>query len=820
MIRLSAAAQQKDTSRPSTDTGGLKKDLVSKVQEEAKKEERRSIEKYRLALSTRKQEAEIEEERNTLLRASDYLRNGLDTNDLYAEPKYLDTWYSIAVDGVLVHQGTTQTHRNLTTTYNILAELANRAILRKDQVDKFAKDVRRFRFIIDSLNADSMLYNFPRDSAELIRYFSKYIYVAREMSHVDSSIDKAIITAEVLQARINAEVYKLNSSLTGVERYLKELSGKNFERELPNLWVHTADERPLKEILRFSKAKGRLTLRFYTAENSAKFIGILLLTLLSLLFMQALKQKLRLLNALNPDYTDQLGMKYPLVSALIIVPSLFQFIFISPPFIISCLFALIPAVALCFAFAKFISAYWMRFWLAMTALFVLACVDNLILQEALTERWLLFFLALAGIFTGTMALFGARRHPPLERLILYFVFAHVLLEAVSLVCNLYGRYNLSKMFMICGYMCVIEGIVFLWTVRLINETLRLTFDVYKNPEIRSFYINFSRVGKKAPSLLYILVVVGWLIICGRTFYAFQQLSQPVIRFFLDPRIIGDYSFSIGSLLLFFGIIAVSVILSRLISLFASDRSAAYGPGGRKKNVGPGSWLLLVRVTIICLGLFLALAATGFPMDRLTIVVGALGVGIGLGLQTLVNNLVSGLIIAFEKPVNVGDTVDIAGVSGTMKSIGFRSSVIATAKGGDLVIPNGDLLNAHMINWTSGGDKRVVDITVGLAYGTELGPVKQLLRDLLKADERILQYPASQVLFLQFGNSSVDVQLTFWVRDFREMAIVKSDLIEAIEGQFRKQGIVIPFPQQDVYIHADQDGQKRGRDTDTESPLIQ
>ena len=110
-------------------------------------------------------------------------------------------------------------------------------------------------------------------------------------------------------------------------------------------------------------------------------------------------------------------------------------------------------------------------------------------------------------------------------------------------------------------------------------------------------------------------------------------------------------------------------------------------------------------------LFLAFSAVGIPLQQITIVIGALGVGIGFGLQTLVNNLVSGLIIAFEKPVNVDDQIEIGGQSGKVKSIGFRSSVIATADGADLIMANGDLLNSPVINWTLGEFENVC--TLGL-----------------------------------------------------------------------------------------------------------
>jgi small-conductance mechanosensitive channel len=157
-------------------------------------------------------------------------------------------------------------------------------------------------------------------------------------------------------------------------------------------------------------------------------------------------------------------------------------------------------------------------------------------------------------------------------------------------------------------------------------------------------------------------------------------------------------------------------------------------------VGIGSWLLLIRIFIISLGLFLAFAASGIPLDKITIIIGALGVGVGLGLQGLVNNLVSGLIIAFEKPVNVGDSIEINNKAGKMKSIGFRSSVVALEDGAHLIIPNGDLLSQHLVNWTMGKNNMRIMIKVSVAHDTDLDKAKQILNKILESEDRILQYP--------------------------------------------------------------------------------
>lgn len=206
---------------------------------------------------------------------------------------------------------------------------------------------------------------------------------------------------------------------------------------------------------------------------------------------------------------------------------------------------------------------------------------------------------------------------------------------------------------------------------------------------------------------------------------------------------------------------------------------------------------------------MAFAAAGIAMDKVTIILGALSVGIGFGLQALVNNLVSGLILAFEKPINVGDVVEFGGQSGTMKSIGFRSSIISTWDGADVIIPNGKLLDDNVINWTMGNSHRRVEIVTGVAYGTNLEKVKKLVLDVLATDKRIMVPPPPTVLIKDFNSSSVDIRILFWIEDFNTWTEIKSDILQAIDEAFKKEAIQISAPQEDSNVPAteSEDGKK-------------
>lgn len=266
--------------------------------------------------------------------------------------------------------------------------------------------------------------------------------------------------------------------------------------------------------------------------------------------------------------------------------------------------------------------------------------------------------------------------------------------------------------------------------------------------------------------------------------------------FSEEKKIGSFTYSYEGIIVFFLVLVVSVLISKIVSFLTDENKTRET---EEKSNSLGSWILLVRIGIISLGFIFAFVSAGIPIDRLTVIIGALGVGIGFGLQTLVNNLVSGLIIAFEKPVNLDDIIEIGTETGKMKSIGIRSSVVTTWDGADIIIPNGDLLSKNLTNWTMGSSKRRYEIPANVAYGTNLKFAKSILREVMEQHPLILKNPEPMIWATHFNDSSIDFVIKYWVPHFNYGNDVKSDLIIAIDEAFKSNNIVIPFPQRDIHV---------------------
>jgi potassium-dependent mechanosensitive channel len=788
-------AQDSATGRKTGDT--TRPSFAQLVKNVGDAEAARSIKKYAQGRAKLEQQAIIEKIKITSQQALILINRGFDTSDLKEKLDQSDTLLALARDGIFDNQGTIQTQRNLSVSAVILNELLLELNKEKKSLDQYVGKLQFFRDKIDSLNSLTVLYTFPQDSIEIMQYLKKIRVVSKVIGPVDTALDKSLKGVDEFQNRINETIFNLETHRETIEQYSIQLTGNLLNQEVAGLTGSIGFKRPFNEIIKFSFAKEKLALQYYAWENVVKILLILILLTGAGIFLKSLQTRALEDGKVDISNIDNLVLRYPFASGIIIILSLFQFIFREPPFIFSYLLWFIMLINMTVLFSTTLSKYWMRFWLVITLLFVLAGANNMVLQASRPERWYMLFLSLSGALYGSWILLSGHRHDLKERRILYFIAFMVGFEIIAALTNIFGRYNLSKTFLVSGYMGLVIAILFLWTVRLINQALGYTSTIYKHPEKKLFFINFNRLGNKAPNIFYVVLVLGWLILVGRNFYAFQRIVKSINFFLTEERTIGSYTFSVNSLVIFIVILFCSVLLSRIISFFADDPDAIHA--SERKKVGLGSWLLLVQIFVISMGLFLAFAASGIPLDRITIILGALGVGIGLGLQGLVNNLVSGLIIAFEKPVNVGDSIEVNGKSGTMKSIGFRSSVVALANGASLIIPNGDLLSQQLINWSTGRNIKRIDMVIRIAYGSDLEKVIKLVLQQLEKDERISKAPGPMVVPREFGQNSIDIDVMYWILQSSNSSLIKGLLIQNIEKAFKEEGIEIPIPRYNLHI---------------------
>ena len=293
--------------------------------------------------------------------------------------------------------------------------------------------------------------------------------------------------------------------------------------------------------------------------------------------------------------------------------------------------------------------------------------------------------------------------------------------------------------------------------------------------------------------LYIANLFPWSRHWSYQITAFLQtgFTSPIVS-------LGEKPYSVIALLILGGVLlSWFVIAGILTNLFKTRvlRLAGIARGAQE------AISTLVRYALIVLGMILLLQAWGLNLSSVTILASALGLGVGLGLQNIAKDFSSGLVIIFERPIQVGDFVEVGKFRGTVERIGPRSTDIRTLDCVSIIVPNSRFLEADIINWSHSTPMSRIHLPIGVSYSAEPREVEKTLLEVAARNSDVLKNPAPRVALIGFGASSLDFELLVWVEDPSKQFFLKSDLYFQIFEALSAKNIEIPFPQQDLHLRS-------------------
>ena len=261
--------------------------------------------------------------------------------------------------------------------------------------------------------------------------------------------------------------------------------------------------------------------------------------------------------------------------------------------------------------------------------------------------------------------------------------------------------------------------------------------------------------------------------------------------------LGNTQFTLKSIfLLIFSLVLLFYITAKIRNLLVKRIFPRYNlEVGISQSIGT-----LIRYILIILGLLVIFQTTGIDLSAIGLLIGALGIGIGFGLQNIVNNFISGIIILFERPVKIGDRVEIEDLSGNIVNISARATTIITNDNIAVIVPNSDLVSTRVINWSHNNRSVRLNFPVGVSYNEDPERIRRILIEVANENTGVLPDPPPDVLFEEFGESSLDFNLRVWTDEYsNKPKVLKSQLYYSIFRKFKAENIEIPFPQRDVYI---------------------
>jgi len=297
-----------------------------------------------------------------------------------------------------------------------------------------------------------------------------------------------------------------------------------------------------------------------------------------------------------------------------------------------------------------------------------------------------------------------------------------------------------------------------------------------------------------------IIIVGLVLLPDLlvTWGVYENLTEGTKGLLSLGFTLGSQRISIGIIVLSTGILYGSFLASWIVQKLLVDELIFKRQLEKGVRISIGR---LMHYAIVIAGFLLTLSTLGFEISKITIMLSALSVGIGFGLQSIANNFVSGLILLFERPVRVGDVIQISGDWAEIKKIGIRATTVQTFDRADRIIPNADLISNEVTNWTLTNRQIRLIIPVGVAYGSDVDRVTQTLLACAQTNPEVEKRPAPKVLFLNFGESTLDFELRVYVADFDHRIDVRSALHHQIDRSFREAGIEIAFPQRDLHVRS-------------------
>ena len=279
-------------------------------------------------------------------------------------------------------------------------------------------------------------------------------------------------------------------------------------------------------------------------------------------------------------------------------------------------------------------------------------------------------------------------------------------------------------------------------------------------------------------------VCSWIVVFTINMDLYDPLYARLSVLLTTAHKVGTISFRLGNILVFCLVIYLSNVLQKYIGyLFGPEDEHAVPAAGRK-----GSRLVMIRLILIISGFLLAVVASGLPLDKITIVLGALGVGIGLGLQNIVNNLVSGVILIFERPFQIGDFIELNGKKGIVRNMGIRSSRLVTEEGTEIIMPNADLLSGEVINWTVRNNQVRVEMPVNIEAGHSFEEINGIIVEALKGHHGLSKESPPKVLLATATEKTLSVVIHAWVVDIASIQTIKSEMLTVVYRALKEKGI--------------------------------
>ncbi len=655
----------------------------------------------------------------------------------------------------------------------VLKEIEQELNEQNTAINSHNENLEKIKSRIIDLRKDKTLFTLLKDTIRRKQFKTELANLKKTYLKTDSLMTKNQgILNDKKRLTVEHKI-DVSNALATVETKLEKSGISILKKEYPSIWnADTATKKVVSQNIKSKIIIEENIAAYYLSYKSGGLITLLFfMGLLAWYIFRNLKYlknngHIENLSLFNFKYLNR-GVILPVAVIglnIAVVTNLY-----APALFLELLQLLLLGV-LTVIFKKDWSGNSMRNWILLLGLFTTLCFLDLFIGVGLLQRCSFIVINLFGIRYGLVQIKSMKDQLYIKAFFKWASNIFILLNVLSILYNIFGRVSLSNMLTLTAFISLTQIVALSVLLKIILEIILLqiyTTRVKRGIEKIFDYESLSDTLKKP---FIIIISYMWLVVIASNLNIWESLRTSLTTLLDRPNTVGSITFTLGNIVLFFIIIWAAHLLQKYVAYFFGEIDDENEENINKRQ---HSKLLITRLLVLIVGYLLAVSASGMPLDKLSILLGALGVGVGLGLQNVVNNFVSGIILIFDKPIQIGDVIDISSESGRVKTMGLRTTKINAPNGAEIIIPNGNLLSQNITNWTYTDNFKLVDINIEINGDVTPDEINTIILSALESMSLVNNTKTPQIYYNSISEGKFKLQIKFWCSIYKTEETVSS-----------------------------------------------
>lgn len=678
--------------------------------------------------------------------------------------------------------------RNLQMFSIILKQVRNNSTAFASELHDYDSIYDGIKAEVISLGKDTLIRKIVRNTALRDSFRPQLLPLRVKWKKTDSLMKSVRFLISKTQAYASNNLITSNEMQLQVQSLMASTGTRIFGKESDYLWeFKKADITPSfsEEFQKSLHSERKITRYYFESANNQ----MLLLFLCGVLFFCWVFYNFRSLEKLGKTETlHSFNFRYmnraPVFASLIVMLNLAPLFDLDAPFIYIATIEFLLMLTLTYSFWKRLNRNLFYVWLAFILLFLVQSFSRYLRLPEYFNRWLILILNSLCVMLGLYLLSVFSKQYRQHRFLSLTAALYTLFSFLAVVCNIFGRTTLTQIFGSTGTYAVIQTVGLLVFIESVTEAFLLQVQAGRMRKEYNSGFDKEEISRVIMRFVLFFSIIIWLVVFATNLNIYNFISGHISNVLNKARSLGSFTFTYGGIILFVLILYIAHLLQKYIGYFFGD----IGNEAIFENKGQRSKLMILKLILLVSGFLLAVAASGLAVDKITVILGALSVGIGLGLQNIVNNFVSGIILIFDRKLNIGDTVEIGDKKGRVRQISMRSSSLLTADGAEVIIPNGAILSNNFVNWSLNENYIRVELTFTVDKISK--DIREEIPRIIKSLDGVVKKKAPEILTNIVTSQSTQLKIYFWCEDVTVRDQLRSEAYSAISKYLEQEGIKI------------------------------